>query len=282
MRKLTRIVPFSSVVSIFNHKTISLTRKYWLVCNYEVMLPTAVHHSQQVPTPAIIYSLLFFHEKYTVIRYWSHSRCDELNKMPPNVFICCAQPRLACIYHGVKLQLQEGSFGRFQFFTHRHCHEHAHTRQTHGINYIRLSNDLSGSLDAYPPTILFAVSWFPDWSHAGQVKVSSCVCPLPRGPPTPIPPTIVHHTSAHELTPGFSQLHAVRQNVSSLGVANRKEGRHLRVHHNCVCCFYFNIYLRLKVFVDRIFSIQNLAFFLTNQKTKPKKENSTVCLSFSW
>lgn len=50
-------------------KSISLTRKYQLVCNYEVTPPTAVRHSQQDPTPAIIYSLLFFHEKYTVIRY---------------------------------------------------------------------------------------------------------------------------------------------------------------------------------------------------------------------
>lgn len=39
----------------FQPQSISLTRKYWLVCNYEVMLPTAVCHSKYQHLPLFIH-----------------------------------------------------------------------------------------------------------------------------------------------------------------------------------------------------------------------------------
>lgn len=39
----------------FQPQSISLTRKYWLVCNYEVMLPTAVRHSKSQHLPLFIH-----------------------------------------------------------------------------------------------------------------------------------------------------------------------------------------------------------------------------------
>lgn len=94
-----------------------------------------------------------------------------------------------------------------------------------------LPDDLTGSPDAFPP-LVHAALVLDMWTS------SSCVCPPPRSPLSPHKHTHPHPlyvcTSALELTPGFSQLHAVRQNVSSLGVANRKEGRHLREHNRSV------------------------------------------------
>lgn len=118
MRKLIPVSPFAWLFSISNHNCISLTRKYGLVCNYEVMLPAAVRHSKQAPIPAIIYSLLFFHKKYTVIRYWSHSRCDELNKTPSNFLICHTLLRLAGINHDLKTNFK--TFFVFVFFSFLH------------------------------------------------------------------------------------------------------------------------------------------------------------------
>lgn len=62
-------------------------------------------------------------------------------------------------------------------------------------------------------------------------------------------------TSALELTPGFSQLHAVRQNVSSLGVANRKEGRHLRAHNCSNSCLVASFMHLFDFLTNQIFSI---------------------------
>lgn len=50
--------PYSSLCSSplhFQPQSISLTRKYRLVCNYEVMLPTAVRHSKSQHLPLFIH-----------------------------------------------------------------------------------------------------------------------------------------------------------------------------------------------------------------------------------
>lgn len=191
--------PYSSLRLSLLHfppQSISLTRKYRLVCNYEVMLPTAVCHSQQVPTPAIIYSLLFLHKKYTVIRYWSHSRCDELNKMPPNFFLCCTQFRLACINHDLNTNFKGSVFFSSVFhsslplpWTYIHTaspwkSNKLHTTFLH-LQWVLGCISLLVHVSPAPSYLLFP--WLPDLSHAGHAH-APVVCVHCHVVPPPPPP----------------------------------------------------------------------------------------------
>lgn len=109
-------------------------------------------------------------------------------------------------------------------------------------NYIQISNVLKTTslwtLIHVSPAPLYLL--FPDlmiWVILDML-VFPVVCVNNHiAPPTHSPPLPSLLRASHKdtwITPGFSQLHAVRPNASSLGVANRKEGRHLRLRNSCV------------------------------------------------